>query len=132
MKARVWRQDLCRQGALGKCHEVSLYAFPPLRYHSLQSNCSQGESAASSRRSSGRAQPSTGAASRAAPQKRSLAQTRRAVRPATPEDEDGEEEEHEGEEEEEEDEEETSSVVDDDREARLKKSGLAKEVHTFP
>ena len=107
---------------------MSLYAFAPLRYQSLQSNCSQGESAALSRRSSGRAQASAPAASRPAPQKRGLAQSRRAIRPATPEDEEGEEEEQE-EEEEEDDEEETGSVVDDDREARLKKSGLAREVH---
>jgi hypothetical protein len=118
-----------RKSAIGTWHDVPPYAasrhpLPPLANGGQDSG-----SVASSRRSNGRARPAASAA-RPAQQKRGLGQTRRAIRPPTPEElqDESEEEEEEGEEEEGEDEDDTSTVVEDDRENRLSKSGLAKEV----
>jgi hypothetical protein len=97
---------------------------------SPDADCVQDGSGTSSRRSSGRATPARGGA-RQAPQKRGLAQGRRPVRPATPDDDDDE---GEGEEDEEESgsDEDASVAADGERGAKSRKSTLAKEATPLP
>jgi hypothetical protein len=90
-------------------------------------DCVQDGSVASSRRSSGRSTPARGGA-RQAPQKRGLAQGRRPVRPATPEDDDEEEGEGDDDDEGSGSDEDASAAADGERGTKSRTSTLAKEV----
>jgi hypothetical protein len=129
LSLRVWQRGRPTQGVIGNGSTCSC----TLRHLPGESDCAQDGSVASSRRSSGRATPARGTG-RQAPQKRGLAQGRRPVRPATPEDDEDEEEEDEEEEGEEEEEtgsdEDASTPADGSRGAKSRTSTLAKEVHS--